>query len=691
MFALGYIAMSKHNTMTSSIGDMLSQNQYSLQQLQHIQQQPTRSLTSTDNTNVKMNFQQIPQGQPVQQVAQGQQPGNRASQSVPYPTDNISIDANQPRLSINADAGVAGNSGILDEGLSFNHVTSGANLSLQHLQQQQQQLQQQQQVQQQQQQLRQQTNSLTSAQTQASRNRQSLQMHRSNNQLDPRSPLVVLMPTNANPTEVLAQRFAAWRSIIRSLLVYLQETVSIQDELVRQHLRLQHAINFPFFTIDNQHQPTTPEEKNMQRFFLPLGHGSIQDLPTLFNQYHTQMVHAASKASKELNTEVIPRLEDMRRDLVVKIKEIQSLESDFKNSCSRELQETKIRLKAFQDSLEAAKYGSVKEDPYLTKILLEKQIKKQLTEENFLHEAFNNIQTSGKELEKVVMMEIQNTLTIYARLLGQESQLVFDTLITKLDSGFFSKDPVFEWENFVAKDSNFIDPNLPMRRIKEIVYKNQNDPFTYEIKSGVLERRSKFLKSYSRGFYVLTPSFLHEFKSGDRKKDLVPVISLSLNDCTVAEHSKKGSSDFKFILHIKQNGIIHRGHNWVFRTDSYESMMDWFNNIKKLTSISNPVEKARLVHEKLVQDREGPKSNLDQSQSTPQNNQAPRISFDNENSMPATPKTENEVNAFSETTGNTTLNNSVVEHMNKGANFTTPKNPRKSAQYSLYNRTANGT
>lgn len=646
--------MSKQNTMTSSIADMLSQNQHSLQQLQQLQQQPSRSLTSADYKN----FQQS--------GLNGTSANNRVSvagQTIPYPTDNISIDVNQPRGSMSADVvGVQGNANAtgLEEGISFPQMNSSKR--------------------------QQQTNSLTSSHTHVSRNRASLQRHRSNGQ-DPRSPLVVLMPTNANPTEVLSQRFAAWRGIIRSLLVYLQETVSIQDEVVRQHLRLQHAINFPFFTIDSQHQPTTPEDKNIQKFFLPLGHGSIQDLPTLFNQYHTQMVHAASKASKELSQDVIPRLEDMRRDLLVKIKEIQSLESDFKNSCNKELQETKIRLKAFQESLENSKYGSVKQDPFLAKILLEKQIKKQLTEENFLHEAFNNLQTSGRELEKVVMMEIQNALTSYAKVLGQEAQIVFDVLISKLDTGFFNKDPVFEWENFVAKDPNFIDPNLPMRRVKDIVYKNQNDPFTYEIKSGILERRSKFLKSYSRGFYVLTPSFLHEFKSGDRKKDLIPVISLSLNDCTVAEHSKKGSSDFKFILHTKQNGIIHRGHNWVFRTDSYESMMDWFNNIKQLTSTSNPVEKARFVTEKLNLDGSHNKSVL--THSTPQGNQAARATVDNNDSILATPRTENEIHAFSETTGNTTLNNSNIEPMNKASQFLTPKNPRKSGQYSLENSAKN--
>ncbi|SCU89829.1 LAFA_0E21220g1_1 [Lachancea sp. 'fantastica'] len=424
-------------------------------------------------------------------------------------------------------------------------------------------------------------------------------VHTATKQQDPRSPLVVLLPTSANPTEVLAQRFAAWRSVIRSILVYITETVSIQDEVVRQQLRLSHAVNFPFFSTENHLQLNTPEEKAIQRFFLPFGNGSVQDLPNILSQYHSQMANSALKSSKELANDVIPRLEDLRGDLLIKIKEIRGLSSDFKNGCSKELQQTKNDLRQFQEAVDAARYGSPKHDPHLLKIALDRQIRKQLNEENLLHEAFENLQGSGRELEKVVVMEIQNALTVYARLMGQSAQLAFDVLISKLDTGFFNKEPVFEWDNFISKDPNFIQPNLPIRHMRDIVYKHQDDPLTYEIKSGFLERRSKFLKSYSKGFYVLTPSYLHEFKTPDRKKDTVPVMSLPLNDCTVAEHSKKGSSGFKFILHAKQNGIIHRGHNCVFRAESYESMMAWFEDLKKLTSTSNPAEKAKFVTTRL--------------------------------------------------------------------------------------------
>lgn len=588
--------------MTSNVSEMLSQKQSNLQQLQNLQNH-TKSLTSNETP---ASYGGAGSGNATAVPGSYFQP--QFQQSMPYPIDGLTSDVTaQNTLSgqqIRANSGSTyqiaqpvqlqsqpvqlqsqpqgqSNGGVqqFQSTMPSAYGTMTTNNSNRPFQG---------------------RTSLTST-SNVSRARTSVNRQRTsaNNQLDPRSPLVILMPTSAQPTEVLANRFAAWRNIIKSIIVYLTETASIQDEIVRQQLRLTHAVQFPFFVIENQHQPTSLEEKASQKFFLPLGNGSIQDLPTILNQYHGTLASHASRASKELTNEVIPRLEDLRRDLLVKMKEIKSLQSDFKNNCGRELQQTKLDMKQFLESIEEATFGTAKQDPYLTKVILDKQIRKQLTEENFVHEAFDNLENSGAELEKVVVMEIQNGLTIYARLLGEEAQLVFDILISKLDNGFFNKDPQFEWENFITRDPNFIVPNLPMRKMKEIVYKHQFNPLIYEIKSGVLERRSKFLKSYSKGFYVLTPSFLHEFKTGDRKKDLVPVMSLALSECTVTEHSKKGSADDRFIVHAKQNGLIHRGHNWVFRADNYETMMSWFEDLKVLTSTSNIQEKTKFITQKL--------------------------------------------------------------------------------------------
>lgn len=428
---------------------------------------------------------------------------------------------------------------------------------------------------------------------------------------DPRSPFSVTVPTNSNPTEVLAGRFAAWRGIITSLLQYLTEIVSIQDEVVRQQIRLSHAVNFPQLNQDptkrqtnNQPNPNQPHNNEIfqSNFFLSQGNGSIQDLPNVLINFHGTSANLASKTSKELSTTVIPRLDDLRRELLIKIKEIKGLSSDFKNSVNKELAQTKADLQTYLKSIEDAKYHHTaiqpKNDPYLTRIILDKQIKKQLLEENYLHEAYINLQSSGKELEKVVVIEIQNALTVFAKLLGEQAQNVFDKLISNLDYGFLTKQPTFEWDQFIAKDKNFIDENLPKRDYKLILYDKINDPFTFEIRSSFLERRSKFLKSYSRGYYVLTSTFFHEFKSADRKKDLIPVMSLPLDDIELEEYSKKDSNQNKFVL--KKVGKL-SSHKFIFRADNYELMLSWYNDIKNLKKISAPLQRANYASKNHVQ------------------------------------------------------------------------------------------
>lgn len=207
-----------------------------------------------------------------------------------------------------------------------------------------------------------------------------------------------------------------------------------------------------------------------------------------------------------------------------------------------------------------------------------------------------NLQSSGQELEKIVVASIQNAFRVLAQILGAEAKIIDDQLVNRLLSSFLSLSPSHEWDNFLLRDNtNFIPLNLPMRKFKEIEYTGKNDPLTLVVQCGYLERRSKYLKSYTKGYYVLTPNYLHEFKTSDRKRDSVPLFSLSLAECKVVQHTplnecdKKGegkdSQSYKFILHTKTNGLIHRGHNWVFRTTSSKEMLYWFKNLSELTTL----------------------------------------------------------------------------------------------------------
>lgn len=85
---------------------------------------------------------------------------------------------------------------------------------------------------------------------------------------------------------------------------------------------------------------------------------------------------------------------------------------------------------------------------------------------------------------------------------------------------------------------------------------------------------------------MLSPTHLHEFKSPDRIATQTPVMSLLLSDQKLGSHSNPDSSSHKFMLKGRQSGGMHKSHAWVFRAESYDTMMAWFSDIKTLTEKS---------------------------------------------------------------------------------------------------------
>lgn len=84
----------------------------------------------------------------------------------------------------------------------------------------------------------------------------------------------------------------------------------------------------------------------------------------------------------------------------------------------------------------------------------------------------------------------------------------------------------------------------------------------------------------------MSPTHIHEFKSADRIYTQPPVMSLYLPDQKLGSRSQPGSSSHKFVIKGRQAGSMHRGHTWVFRAETYETMSAWYDDIKALTETS---------------------------------------------------------------------------------------------------------
>ena len=97
------------------------------------------------------------------------------------------------------------------------------------------------------------------------------------------------------------------------------------------------------------------------------------------------------------------------------------------------------------------------------------------------------------------MGEIQKAYSAYAGIIKREADDAY-TAVEKLREGPLAISKDSEWNEFVHNNDNFVDPKLPVRRVNNISYPGKDDPAALEVKAGLLERKSKYLKSYTPGW-----------------------------------------------------------------------------------------------------------------------------------------------------------------------------------------------
>ncbi|KAL8878386.1 MAG: hypothetical protein Q9198_003790 [Flavoplaca austrocitrina] len=384
------------------------------------------------------------------------------------------------------------------------------------------------------------------------------------------------VPTTGTPTEILAERFQNWRKVLKDLITYFRDVQKSYESRSKALSTLSNVIS----------NTTTPS--------VFLTHGGIGDAVHVLRDYHKQSISEANKA-KTIEDDVVVQLTGLRSDLQQKIKEIKSLSGDFKNNVDRETEGTRRAVRDLQEALGAAdadpNASHGRDDPYIIRLGVDRQLERQIEEENYLHRAFLNLESSGRELESIVVGEIQKAYNALAGILKREADEAYDT-VERLRSGPVAMAKDHEWDAFVEKNEHFVDPRLPVRRVQNITYPGKDHAAAAEVRSGMLERKSKYLKSYTPGWYVLTPTHIHEFKSADRITSQVPIMSLHLAEQKLGSHSGMDSSSHKFMLKGRQTGGMHRGHAWVFRAESHDTMLAWFEDLKNLTEKTGEERKA---------------------------------------------------------------------------------------------------
>lgn len=185
----------------------------------------------------------------------------------------------------------------------------------------------------------------------------------------------------------------AWRKVLKDLIAYFREIQSHYEHRSKSLLKLANVCN----------NLSTPPGF--------LASDGLDDALQILRDYHKTAILEANKA-KEIEGDVILALTGLRHDLNQKMKEIKSLSGDFKNSVEKEMDGTRKAVRALQEVLGQSEVDpsmtTGKQDPYLLRLAVDRQVERQLDEENYLHQVhiYSLLQRSNEKHDLHVYLGI---------------------------------------------------------------------------------------------------------------------------------------------------------------------------------------------------------------------------------------------------------------------------------------------
>ena len=178
------------------------------------------------------------------------------------------------------------------------------------------------------------------------------------------------IPTQGTPTDILANRFQAWRQLLKSLIAYFREIQASYEIKAKAAHKVQASI------------------ANIMHPAIFMSENGLGEATNILNDFHKRSISEANK-SREIETDVIGALTGLRSDLSQKIKEIKSLSGDFKNSVEKEKDGTRREVEKLQEALRTADHddGAAigKNDPFVVRLGVDRAVERQIDEENYLH------------------------------------------------------------------------------------------------------------------------------------------------------------------------------------------------------------------------------------------------------------------------------------------------------------------
>jgi len=379
-------------------------------------------------------------------------------------------------------------------------------------------------------------------------------------------------PTDLRPSDILIERFEAWKNITKNLIAYFEGIADIEANTAKELTKLGGVIQVPF-RAGNQF----------------LGEGGVQDVFYSVREKTRTIADHHANLAKTVEGSIVQHLQKLRAEIKAHIKNIQMDTGKLAASVAKEREMSTRVITDLARSITMLKNTpmavTAKEDPWYTNQLVAVQLQKQVQEENALQKSIIIMQQNSAHFEEGVVRAIQSAWETFDTWSGRMSSSVQQTWDT-MGQLMKSVQPDTEWIAFAARSDHLLDPETPLRNPEHINYPGKDDPSVIPVHTGLLERKKRFTKSYKEGFYVLTPAgYLHEHASSDSYtgNQSAPRLSIFLPNCTLGAPSGAHATSHKF--HIEPTKKSVGGTAFTIRARSHEEMYEWWNDIKQLSKV----------------------------------------------------------------------------------------------------------
>lgn len=371
--------------------------------------------------------------------------------------------------------------------------------------------------------------------------------------------------------------------IVKMLISYFEGVADIESNTSKELTKLGSVIQVPF--------------RPGNQF---LGEGGMQDVFYTIRDKTRVIADSHASLARTIESSIVQHLQKLRTEIKAHIKNVQNDTGKLAASVARERE---LSTKMIADLAKAI--GTVnhtpmqvhaKEDPYAVNVQVNKQLQKQVHEENLLQKSIVIMQQNSAHFEEGIVRSIQSAWATFDEWQARMSVSVQESW-RQLGVNMAQLMPDREWIAFAARSDHLLDPETPLRNPDAIDYPGRNDPSVTAVHAGLLERKKRFTKSYKEGFYVLTPAgFLHEYSSSDPNQCAAPIWSLFLPACTLGPPSSASTAkSHKFHIEARKDGTSAFGKTpggklfggneaYTFRARSHEEMMEVWNDLRMLVA-----------------------------------------------------------------------------------------------------------